>query len=106
MPNSLQKRWKVSSKDFFLILCVFAITGFTTAFLSKSVTVWAGFTNDTHWAWKVLLRICVLIFGYQIILLTVAFLFGQFYFFWKFEKRFLQQLGLIKKEPAAGPKEL
>lgn len=101
MPGNLQKRWKVSNKDFGLILCVFAVTGFTTAFLSKAVTGWAGFTEDTHWGWKVLLRLSVLIFGYQIILLAVAFLFGQFPFFWKFEKRFLQRLGFMKKEPAA-----
>lgn len=101
MPNRLQNKWKVSNKDFVLILCVFAVTGFTTAFLSKAVTGWAGFTDGTHWSWKLLLRLSVLIFGYQIILLAVAFLFGQFPFFWKFERKFLQRLGFIKKESPA-----
>lgn len=105
MPNALQKRWKVSNKDFLLILCVFAVTGFTTAFVSKAATGWAGFTDDTHWSWKLLLRAIVLVFGYQVILLAVAFLFGQFSFFWKFEKRFLQRLRLIKKTAATETKE-
>jgi ABC-type multidrug transport system permease subunit len=98
MFQGLQKRWNVSGKSLLLILCVFAITGITTAFLSKAVTGWAGFTEETHWGWKVLLRISVLLFGYQVILLTVAFLFGQFSFFWKYEKRLLQRLHFLKKE--------
>ena len=97
MFSSLQKRWKVSKKELALILCVFAITGFTTAFVSRVITTWVGFTEDTHWLLKLSLRLAVLIFGYQAILLTVAFLLGQFHFFWRFEKRLLQRLGLIKK---------
>lgn len=86
-----------------LILCVFAITGFTTAYVSKAITAWVGFTDDTHWLAKLSLRLAVLIFGYQIILLTVAFLLGQFRFFWRFEKKLLQRLRLWKaeKEPAS-----
>jgi hypothetical protein len=98
MLKYLQKKWNVSKTDLFLILCVFAVTGTTTAYVSKVITEWVGFTETTHWGWKLLLRLAVLIFGYQIILLSVAFLFGQFPFFWRFEKRFLSRLGIIKKE--------
>jgi hypothetical protein len=97
MFSSLLKKWKVSKKDLVLILCVFAITGFTTAYVSKAITAWVGFTDATHWAAKLLVRLLVLIFGYQAILLFVAFLFGQFPFFWQFEKKMLQRLGLMKK---------
>lgn len=96
--SSLQNRWKVSKTDLVLILCVFAITGTTTAFLSKSLPGWLGFTEETHWAPKLLLRLAVLLFGYQAILLCVAFLFGQFSFFWRFEKKMLQRLKLMKKD--------
>ena len=98
MLNSLMKKWKVGKTDLFLILCVFAITGTTTAYLSKVIPGWVGFTDGTHWGWKLLLRLTILVFGYQIILLTVAFVFGQFPFFWRFEKKMLSRLGLIKKE--------
>lgn len=103
MFSSLLKRWKVSKKALVLILCVFAITGFTTAFVSKAITSWVGFTDDTHWVAKLALRLAVLIFGYQGILLTVAFLLGQFSFFWRFEKKLLQRLHLLKadEEPAS-----
>ena len=98
MFSSLQKRWKVGKKELVLILCVFAITGFTTAFVSRSITTWAGFTDDTHWLARLSLRLAVLVFGYQAILLTVAFLLGQFHFFWRFEKKLLQRFGLIKEK--------
>lgn len=98
MFSSLKKRWKVGTKEAALILCVFAITGFTTAWLSRSVTVWAGFDGDTQWWAKLLLRLAVLVFGYQAVLLLVAFLLGQFSFFWKFEKKLLQRIGLLKPE--------
>lgn len=101
MFSSLKKRWKVGTKELTLILCVFTITGFTTAWLSRSVTVWAGFDEGTHWSAKLLLRLAVLLFGYQIILLFVAFLLGQFAFFWKFEKKFLQRIGFIKRKNAS-----
>ena len=91
------KRWKVDKKDLVLILCVFAITGTATAFISKLITGWVGFTEATHWLWKLLLRLAVLIFGYQAILLFVAFLFGQFSFFWRYEKKILTLLGILKK---------
>lgn len=104
MLNSLMKKWKVGKKDLFLILCVFAITGTTTAYVSKAITGWAGFIETTPWIWKLLVRLAVLVFGYQIILLTVAFLFGQFPFFWQFEKKLLTRLGILKKETTSEEK--
>lgn len=98
MFSSLRKRWKVGNKDLVIVLCVFAITGFTTAWLSRSVTSWIGFDEDTHWSARLSLRLAVLVFGYQAVLLLVAFFFGQFSFFWRFEKKLLQRLGLIKAE--------
>jgi formyltetrahydrofolate-dependent phosphoribosylglycinamide formyltransferase len=37
----------------------------------------------------------ILIFGYQVIILIVAFLFGQFPFFWNYEKKILRRLGIL-----------
>ena len=99
MFKSLMSRWKVTKYDLVVILLVFAITGFTTAYVSKAITGWLGFTAETHWIWKVLVRLAILIFGYQAILLTVAFLLGQFSFFWQYEKKILRRLHLMKKKP-------
>lgn len=105
MFQSLMKRWRVTGRDLFSILLVFAITGFSTAYVAKAATGWLGFTATTHWGWKLLLRLVVLIFGYQIILLTVASLLGQFSFFWQYEKKILLRLRLLKnKKPVVQEK--
>ncbi|HRO45366.1 phosphoribosylglycinamide formyltransferase [Agriterribacter sp.] len=94
MLKRLQQKWGVSGSQFIIILCVFAITGTSTAWITKVITAWVGFTDDTFWLWKLLLRLAMLIFGYQAILLMVAFLFGQFPFFWRYEKKILKWMGI------------
>lgn len=92
MLKRLQQKWNVKGGQLFIILCVFAITGTTTAWLTKVIIGWVGFTEQTYWLWKLLLRLGMLVIGYQLILLSVAFLLGQFAFFWKFEQRMLSWL--------------
>lgn len=87
MFKRLQQKWKVSGWQLFAILCVFAITGTFTAYLSRVITSLLGMNADTFWVWRLLLRLAVLIFGYQVIILIVSFFFGQFRFFWNYEKR-------------------
>lgn len=95
MFENLQKKWKVSPSQLFLILCTFAVTGTLTAYISRSITSWIGFDENTLLLWKILLRLAVLIFGYQVIILIVAFCFGQFPFFWNYEKKILHRMGLM-----------
>jgi phosphoribosylglycinamide formyltransferase-1 len=69
------------------------------AFLSHYVHVCCNTWLDTEkfsagW-W--LLKIGVLLIGYQIFILAFGFCFGQFSFFWKFEKKILARFGLIRK---------
>src|SRR5688572_1417292 len=96
MLKRLRQHWKVNNKDFFLILCTFAITGTLTAYISKEITNW--FEVDRYSLSWWLLKIAVLLIGYQVLILLIGFLFGQFPFFWRFEKKFLRRLGLMKKE--------
>jgi formyltetrahydrofolate-dependent phosphoribosylglycinamide formyltransferase len=96
MLNKLQQKWNVSSIQLLLILCTFAVTGTTTAVISRYITGWVGFNESTFWLWKLLLRIFMLVFGYQFILLIVAFFFGQFPFFWNYEKKILRRMGIMK----------
>jgi hypothetical protein len=92
MFKHLREKWKVNGWQLFSILCVFAVTGTATAYLSKIITSLLGMNDDTLWVWKLLVRLTVLVFGYQIIILIVAFLFGQFRFFWKYEQKVLRWL--------------
>jgi len=102
MLEKLKKKWKVSNLDLFLIFCVFGITGSTTAYISKVITKWVGVAGAATWSgdwWiGVGLRIGMLIFGYQVIILIVSIPFGQFKFFWNYEKKILRKMRLLKKE--------
>ena len=98
MFNRLKQKWKVSTTQLILILCTFAVTGTLTAYISRSITLWVGFDDNTFWLWKLLLRLFILVFGYQFIILVVAFFFGQFNFFWNYEKKILRYLGIGKKQ--------
>ena len=100
MFKKLQQKWKVGGLQLFLILCTFAVTGSLTAFISERITNWVGFDENTLFAWKILLRLGILIFGYQFIILTVSFFFGQFRFFWNYEKKILAKMGFIKRQAA------
>jgi ABC-type multidrug transport system permease subunit len=97
MFQKLKVKWKVESNlQLFLILCTFAITGSLTAFISREITAWVGFTESTFWLWKFLLRLSILLFGYQVIILAVSLLLGQFRFFWNYEKKILLWMGILK----------
>jgi formyltetrahydrofolate-dependent phosphoribosylglycinamide formyltransferase len=97
MLDKLKKKWKVSGTQLLLILCVFAITGTTTAYISKAITGWVGLTPQSPLLWRALLRAVILIFGYQVLILLVSIPFGQFSFFFNYEKKILRRLGLLKK---------
>jgi hypothetical protein len=89
--DKLQKRWNVKNAwQVVLILVVFACTGFTVMFLKKPIlTFLAGEEGNTTLG-TVLYYIFILPL-YNIILLVYGFVFGQFNFFWQFEKRFMER---------------
>jgi hypothetical protein len=98
MFEKLKQRWKVNGTQLLLILCVFAVTGTLTAYLSRQIVFWLGLTSDSPLWQRALLRGGMLLFGYQIIILLVSIPFGQFRFFWNYEKKILRRLGLMKPE--------
>ena len=61
MLNKLKQHWKVKNKKLLLIVCAFAITGITTARLSKKVSDWLRL--DYIWNILVASKIIGLIFG-------------------------------------------
>ncbi|MEO5646796.1 MAG: DUF6787 family protein [Chitinophagaceae bacterium] len=92
----LRRHWKVNNRDLFLILCTFAITGTLTAYISRQITGWLDMEKYTFYWWA--LKVFVLVFGYQFIILIVGFCFGQFNFFWQYEKKILRRMRLLKPE--------
>lgn len=88
--KKLQDRWEVKSIwQVILILIVFACTGFTVMYLKQPLYQLAGITEETS-AWiKVPYYLLTVLPVYQLVLLVYGFIFGQFRFFWAFEKRML-----------------
>lgn len=89
--EKLKIRWKLKSAwQVAIVLLVFACTGFTVLFIKKPILVGlAGDSGNTTLA-SILYYIFILPI-YNIILLGYGFLFGQFKFFWEFEKRFMER---------------
>ena len=89
--EKLKNRWKLESAwQVVIVLIVFACTGFTILFIKKPLLSWlAGEQGDTTLA-SVLYYIFILPL-YNIVLLGYGFIFGQFKFFWEFEKRFMER---------------
>ncbi len=98
MFKRLQEKWGVSTRQFWILFIVFGLTGCTTAVLTRYITAWLGMDADTFWVWRLLLRVGMLVFGYQFILLGYGALLGQWGFFWKYEKKLLQKLGIVSGE--------
>jgi formyltetrahydrofolate-dependent phosphoribosylglycinamide formyltransferase len=96
MFKRMRKKWEVSARQFWILFIVFGLTGTTTAILTRYITAWLGMDAASFWLWKLLLRIGILVFGYQAILLGYGALLGQWAFFWKYERKLLQKLGILR----------
>jgi hypothetical protein len=90
--NRLQSRWKVNSvAQVILILMVFACTGFTVLFIKRPLLEY-WFPSGEKPLWASILYWIFILPVYNIFLLLYGFVFGQFLFFWEFEKRFLKKM--------------
>ncbi|MHA7844569.1 MAG: DUF6787 family protein [Winogradskyella sp.] len=92
----LEKRWKLHYRwEMIRVFIVFAVTGSSSLYVGRPIIKVLGITKENlnpilYW---ILFSIIGLIF-YQILLVTFGWLFGQFQFFWEFEKKMLKRFGL------------
>lgn len=93
---NFKERWNIKSNwQVFVILVVFAVTGSTSAYLSKPVLELFGIIKGEVSNWIYYPLYIILIFPiYQVLLVSFGFVFGQFTFFWAFEKKMLKSMGL------------
>jgi hypothetical protein len=99
--GKLKKRWAIKSNlQMALIFIVFAITGSSSVWVAKPFLHWVGLESLRDGAnfgghllyWT--LRIALIFPFYQVLLLMYGWLFGQFKFFWAFERKMLTRMGL------------
>ena len=93
---NFKERWNIKSNwQVFVILVVFAGTGSSAALLSKPVLALFGIVKGEVSNWIYYPLYIILIFPiYQVLLVSFGFIFGQFTFFWAFEKKMLKSMGL------------
>ena len=93
--KKLENKWKVNHKwEMISIFLVFAATGSSSLFKSRPIIKLIGITKENlnpfmYW----FLYIIIGFIFYQILLVLIGWIFGQFQFFWDFEKKMLSRLG-------------
>jgi len=95
--DKLKQRWCIDSNfQIAIIILVFAINGSFAAWVAKPVTEFFGLSSETTnpYILYLTLRILLIFPIYQITLPIVGWFFGQFKFFWNFEKKMLKRIGL------------
>ena len=98
MIEKLVNKFKANSvRHLFVIFIIFALSGSVSLFISSPILIALGLDElITFYPLYIFVRIILIIPIYQFILIIIASLFGEFDYFWKFEKKFLQRLRIIK----------
>ncbi|MBX2842055.1 MAG: prolipoprotein diacylglyceryl transferase [Flammeovirgaceae bacterium] len=99
--DKLKERWGVNSGfQVLIIFVVFGITGSSTAFVTRKIFEFLDVTSDTSFLYKIPIYILGF-FIYQALLLAFGAVFGQFTFFYNFEKKTFGRFGkLFGKKPS------
>ncbi|MGB1268895.1 MAG: DUF6787 family protein [Flavobacteriaceae bacterium] len=91
----LAVKWEITYQwELIAIFLVFAVTGSTATKISGPIIDFLGLKNSVSSAflfWT--LRILIIFPIYQVLLIIFGWLFGQFQFFWVFEKKMLMRMG-------------
>ncbi len=102
LMEKLKERWGLTSNwQLVAILLVFSVNGSFATWVAKPVTHFFGLSPETTHPYILYLffRILLIFPIYQMTLPLVGWLFGQFKFFWAFEKKMLRRIGLKRFFP-------
>ena len=91
----LKEKWGITSNfQIIIILVVFSITGSIAVIIAKPVLILVGLDKESISLWLFWpIRIFIIFPIYQVLIVIIGALFGQFQFFWDFEKKMLARLG-------------
>ncbi|PTX62985.1 hypothetical protein C8N46_102386 [Kordia periserrulae] len=101
--KKLAGKWKTDYRwEMIAIFLVFAITGTSAMRIAKPLLYWFGFNRaifadgflGSFLYWTA--RIVIILPIYQLLLIFFGTIFGQFTFFWEFEKKMLKRMRIIK----------
>tara|TARA_X000000368_G_scaffold417973_1_gene415995 strand:- start:800 stop:1099 length:300 start_codon:yes stop_codon:yes gene_type:complete len=90
--NRLKYKWGIKSNfQLLIIFFVFSVTGSLTLWIAKPLLSLLRIEKELWFFWPA--RILIIFPVYQILIVIIGALFGQFKFFWAFEKKILRRLG-------------
>ena len=94
--DKLKTHWGITSTwQVIIILLVFALTGTSVLYAEKLVHDLLSIPPNLEWYYTTLLFIVITLPVYNVLLLVYGFIFGQFRFFWNFEKKFFGRIGSL-----------
>ena len=97
MIQKILKIFKVNSINrLIIIFVVFAITGSLSVILGEYVLLFFFSDNVVKDIFYWIIRILIIFPLYQILLIIVGSIFGEFDYFWSIEKKILKRLKIIK----------
>ena len=97
LQKILNKFHAKSFKHLIIIFLVFALSGSASLLMSSSILTAINLkVLINFYPLYLLVRIILLIPIYQLLLIIIATVFGEFRYFWNFEKKFFKRLRLIK----------
>lgn len=93
--NRFKEKWGITSNfQLAIILLVFSITGSVAVWVAKPVLDLVGLDKEALSPWVFWpIRIFIIFPIYQVLIVLIGAIFGQFKFFWAFEKKMLVRLG-------------
>ncbi|MBU1013011.1 MAG: prolipoprotein diacylglyceryl transferase [Bacteroidetes bacterium] len=91
--QKLKKRWGIQSGlQVIIILIVFSCTGFSVLYVEDLILELINLNHSNNWWIAILIFLLITLPLYNALLLIYGFIFGQFKFFWNFEKRFFGRM--------------
>ena len=96
--NNLKVKWNIQSNfQLVIIFIVFGITGTLSVEVGDPILDLIGLKKEVINPWIFIPLKLLLIFPvYQILILIIGTIFGQFKFFWEFEKKMLSKMGFSR----------
>jgi len=96
--QNLIKKFNAKSKIHLLVIFfVFGLSGSFSLWISSPIMSALDLKNVlNNYPLYIFLRVLIIIPIYQIILIIIASIFGEFKYFWRFEKQILKRIKIIK----------
>jgi len=93
--KKLKEKWGITSSfQLIIILIVFSVTGSIAVWIAKPLLDFVGLDKTALSPWVFWpIRISIIFPIYQVLIVVIGALFGEFKFFWNFEKKMLVRLG-------------